>query len=118
VATELPKLTRLADKISDLVDDLEEQLKAFESERALREEQSALEARLAEIRQTLKPGQRATVPAAAPAASAKTVRNWATENGVHCPTHGRVPSRVMDAYEQATGTASAGSNPSGGDSGG
>lgn len=33
--------------------------------------------------------------------SAREVRTWAHENGVDCPTTGRVPQSVYDAYSEA-----------------
>lgn len=98
VATEVPRLVRLADKVQDLVDDLEEQLTEHERGRALRAEAEKLERRLTQIRQEL--GQKR--PAATPASvvDSKAVRAWAAAAGVECPKLGRVPGSVLAAYER------------------
>jgi hypothetical protein len=40
-------------------------------------------------------------PATTAGADPKTVRAWARENGVDCPTSGRLPGNVIDAYQAA-----------------
>lgn len=96
VATEVPKLVRAADKISDLVDQLEKELATHERTAALRVEQEQLAARLAEIQQEL--GVR---HAAVPTDDGKVIRAWAAENRVACPARGRVPAAVRARYQAA-----------------
>ncbi len=96
VQTGQARLVTAADRISDLVEELEAQLKAYEAERSLREEQERLEARLAEIREQLGVKRRS-----GSAVDSKAVRAWAKENGVECPALGRVPAAVVEAFNQA-----------------
>lgn len=52
-------------------------------------------------------GQAVTSPATAVArVDTKKIRAWAHEHGVHCPDRGRVPKRVVEAYDQAHRRAS------------
>jgi len=37
----------------------------------------------------------------APAESAKAIRAWCRDNGVHCPATGRVPRAAVEAYQEA-----------------
>lgn len=105
VASEVPRLVRLADKIQDEVDQLEEQLEEHERGRALRSEAEQLEARLNEIKQQLGV-KRAASTAAAPTGVRRTdnkaIREWAAANGIDCPGRGRIPAAVVARYEEAT----------------
>lgn len=103
VATEVPRLVRAADKISDLVDQLEAQLAEHEREHALRTEADKLEARLAEIRAELKAqrGPGAGGDAGPTAVHPRQIRAWAAENGFDCPAKGRLPEAVIAAYRKA-----------------
>ena len=96
VATEVPKLVRAADKISDLVDQLEKELATHERTAALRVEQEKLAARLAVIQQEL-----GVKHAAASPDDGKVIRAWAAKNGVTCPARGRVPAVVRERYQAA-----------------
>lgn len=102
VAGQVPRLVRLADRIQDLVDQLEAQVVEHERGEELRGEAEKLEARLAEIRTQLKPR-----PAPAetgrnlPAIDSKAIRAWAAANDVFCPNNGRVPAAVVAKYEAA-----------------
>ncbi len=98
VATERPKLVALADRISDLVDQLERDLAVHNRTARLREEHDKLTARLAEIQQEL--GGKHAV-------SAKAVRAWAKDNGIEFPTHGRVPAELVARFEKAMGDSRA-----------
>lgn len=100
VASKVPKLIRLADRIQDLVDDLEAQLKDHDRGAALRTEQKQLEQRLAEIRREL--GGSAPAAGKSTAADNKAVREWARSNGVACPERGKIPRAVFEAYVKAS----------------
>lgn len=41
--------------------------------------------------------------------NAAAIRGWARENNIPCPSSGRVPKAVVDAWREATGTPAAGS---------
>ncbi len=43
-----------------------------------------------------KPGVRTELPA-----DSKAVRAWAAAHGIDCPKNGRIPGRVLDAYNEA-----------------
>lgn len=95
------RLERLAEKIHDLLDQLEAELGLHERGRALREEQAKLQERLAQIKAELR-GDRPASSAPEPEPSGnRAVRAWAAENGIECPARGRVPARVLDAYREA-----------------
>lgn len=67
---------------------------------AITSEAEQLEARLAELRSRkaeLAPAKKKT-SRAAPSYDAKAVRSWAAEHGVDCPSRGRVPKPVLDAW--------------------
>jgi hypothetical protein len=96
LGSDVPKLVRLAEKTQALVDELRVLVDEHEKGKELRAEAEQLEARLAEIRQQLGPKK------AEPGPDWKAIRAWATANDVACPTHGRVPTAVVDAYQEAT----------------
>jgi hypothetical protein len=98
VETGDPKLVKAADKISDLVEDLEAQMVAYRTQKALRDEAAQLEARLAAIRAQIQPGAKASPSLT----DSKAVRAWARNNKTDCPAFGRIPARVLDAYQLAT----------------
>lgn len=101
-ADESPKKARgrKADRIRDLIKtlraDLDSDDKRREAEREARTEVERLEAELAEAKARLRGGP---PPAAQSAGDAATIRAWARENDVACPTKGRVPAAVREAYE-------------------
>ncbi|MEU7904150.1 histone-like nucleoid-structuring protein Lsr2 [Actinoplanes sp. NPDC049118] len=101
--SDVPRLVRLADKVQDLVDQLEGQLREYERGKELRAEAEKLERRLAEIKQALTPKRSASAESAsmASAPDSKAVRAWAAANGVDCPERGRVPAGVLAAYAEA-----------------
>lgn len=103
IGTDVPRLVRLADKVQDLIDQLEEQLTEHEQGQALRAEAAQLEQRLASIKQQLNPKRTAAAAAAPAVTDSKTVRAWAKASGVDCPTHGRVPASVLAAYARRVG---------------
>ena len=80
---------------------------ANQQDAKLRQEQAALEARLAEIKQQLRPAGRRTPAASGPAGEpagrvdSKTIRAWAATHGITCSATGRIPASVVDAYHQA-----------------
>lgn len=97
VSSEVPRLVKAADRIGDLVDQLEKDVAEHERSRELRAEAERLEQRLAQIRQQL--GHKPAGPGRpAGEVSPKAVRAWAAANGVDCPKLGRVPGSVMAAY--------------------
>lgn len=104
VATGVPKLVRAADKIGDLVDQLDKELSAHDRTAALRAEQEALAARLAEIDKQL-----GVKRAAAVVDDSKAIRLWAAERSVECPARGRIPAAVRARYQlwSATSTPTA-----------
>lgn len=99
VASEVPRLVKLADKVQDLVDQLEIDVAEHERSAELRAEAAELEARLAQIRGEIG-GKR---PAATPGSThdPKAVRTWAAARGMECPARGRIPRAVLDAFEEA-----------------
>jgi hypothetical protein len=99
VDSEVPRLVRAADKVQDLIDQLEHELAEHELGAELRAEAAKLEARLAEIRGQIG-GKRAAAPTApARRADTKAIRAWAATHGVECADRGRIPQTVVDAYE-------------------
>lgn len=100
--SEIPRLVRAAEKITELVDQLGQQLTAHEQEQKLRDEAAKLEARLAEIKQQLNPKRPvlSDVDTSSPLVDAKAVRAWAVANNVECPDRGRIPGNVLAAYQQ------------------
>lgn len=100
-ASGVTRLIRAADRIQDLVDQLEAYVLEHERGRELREEADKLEARLTEIRQQLGSKRSTSAPTAEPAADSKAIRAWATANNVSCPTRGRIPASVVAAFEAA-----------------
>jgi hypothetical protein len=88
------KLVKLCDKIQDLVDQLEEDVKEYERGASLRAEADRLEQRLAEIRQEL--GGKAT----GAVQDTKAIRAWAEKRGIECPARGRIPASVLAAYRE------------------
>lgn len=70
----------------------------------LKAEVDALEQQLAEKKAQLKkPGTTKARASTTPQGNAKTIRAWAAAHSVACPTHGRVPRDVVEAYETAIG---------------
>ncbi|WP_432135851.1 Lsr2 family DNA-binding protein [Streptomyces sp. bgisy154] len=70
---------------------------------AITNEAAELEQRLAELRTRqaeLAPPKRPR--RASPSYDAATVRTWAQQTGVDCPTRGRIPKSVLDAWRTAT----------------
>lgn len=100
VATDVPRLVKAADKIQDLVDQLEAEVEAHERGAELRAEAERIEARLAEIKAQLG-GKRAAHSVLTEKVDTKAVRKWAAANGIECPNRGRIPRAVMAAYEEA-----------------
>lgn len=76
--------------------------KAEAEKAAARAEVERLEQQLADAKAKLRgPARVAAVAVVAPnqaGASAKEIRAWAEDAGVDCPTVGKVPARVVDAY--------------------
>ena len=111
-ATGDPRMTKTADKIRELLTGLRADMAAHQQDAKLRQEQTALEARLAEIKKQLRPTGRRTPTTAAPTTAgptgapaarvdSKTIRAWAAEHGITCSATGRIPAGVVDAYHQA-----------------
>jgi hypothetical protein len=108
-AAGVPRLQRAAVKIRDLAAELRTDLAGHTREVTLRAEQAELEARLAAVKEQLRPRRtppaladaRAADAGAAPAVDTKAVRAWAAEQGLDCPARGRIPGAVADAYRAA-----------------
>lgn len=96
--TGVPRLIKVADKIQELAEQLEQEVAEHERGAELRAEAERLEARLAEIKGQL--GGKRPAPAAGARVDTKAVRAWAAKNGMDCPARGRVPHAVMQAYER------------------
>lgn len=90
---------------------LDERLSAWSKHSSLREELAALEARRAEILAALgvtestepepeqEPEPEAPAPAAALDRDWPAIREWAAQMGLECPSRGRVPRAVVEAYD-------------------
>lgn len=102
VTSDVPRLVKLADKIQDLVDQLEADVAEHERGAELRAEAARLEARLAEIRGEIG-SKRPTAPVDRPGRDTKAIRAWAARCGLVCPARGRVPRTVIEAFEEAHG---------------
>lgn len=118
-ASESKRIQALGRKISDQLDDLHERLdaedrrqreKAEQARRREEERRKAAEERnraAAEVKaaeEALRKARaklRGSTATPADAHSARAVRAWAADNGVECPSRGRVPSRVIEAYKAA-----------------
>lgn len=96
-----PKMRRLADRIDDLIGELETLLGEHERTAELREEARKLEQRLAEIKSQLSRKRPSPESAGDAAPATSQVRAWAHDAGVECPARGRIPARVMEAYQAA-----------------
>ncbi len=90
-----PKLAKAAAKIRELLVVLRADVAEHKREAKLRAELAQIETRAAEIREQLKPRK------AEAGADNKAIRAWAADNQVACPTHGRIPAAVVDAYHAA-----------------
>ena len=106
-ATGDPRVKKTVDKIRELLAGLRADMAAHQADARLRQEQAALEARLAEIKKQLRPAGRRTPAGSAPAGEpagrvdSKAIRAWAAEQGIACSATGRIPASVVDAYHQA-----------------
>lgn len=86
-------------QVRRLIDALAE----YDDKAHARAEIERLEQQLREAKRKLRgtpPSRRSDV-----AADPKTIRAWASDNGVDCPARGRVPQAVVDAYTAAQGAA-------------
>ncbi len=99
VSSEVPRLVKLADKVQDLVDQLEVDVAEHERSAELRAEAARLEARLTEIRGQLT-GKRPSSPTPQ-GHDNKAIRAWAATRGLDCPARGRIPRTVLEAFEEA-----------------
>ena len=114
-------LGRRADKLLDQVDAL---AKAVDAERAAAAQRAqAAEKRSAEVAAAERADHKAEqqlararaqlrtikgnphTPPTGTATSNALVRAWAHEHSIDCPARGRIPSRVLAAYEEATNAA-------------
>lgn len=108
-ASGVPRLQRAVVKVRDLAAELRTDLAEHTRESKLRAEQTALECRLAAIKEQLRPRRtQSALPTAAAGAEGgqapldtKAVRAWAATQGLDCPARGRLPGAVTDAYRQA-----------------
>ena len=101
---------RLGEKIDGLLADLTSRLtdeERADAEKAARQAAEAKKAkRIAELEAELAALKGKKTPPKATAATpgqvdAKTIRSWATNNGVNCPAVGRIPAAVREQYEAA-----------------
>ena len=91
------KLVKRAEHVASVVDQLRVDVKAavaaWDAQAAVREHRKAIEDQIAALKAELeKTGE----------VDAKVVRAWALASKVECPTHGRIPQSVRDAYAKAT----------------
>jgi hypothetical protein len=105
-ASSVARVRRAADKAQAALDALAAALEdtrlaeaakraAAAEKEAARRKVAALERQLAEAKAALR-GKPAPAPTAA--TDPKAVRAWAAANGIDCPTRGKVPAAVVDAY--------------------
>jgi hypothetical protein len=105
-ASSFAKVRRAAEKAQAALDALaaaiEDTRLAEAAKRAAAAEKEAARRKVAELERQLAEAKAALrgKPAPAPTgtAEAKTVRAWAAANGIDCPTRGKVPAAVVDAY--------------------
>jgi hypothetical protein len=93
------------EKVRTAVEDLRQRVKNEAAEKQVRDRIAALEKEMAaaqeqlrEIRPSKATGRR---PATTDGPTPKEIRAWAAEQGIECPTRGRVPNTVTDAYRDA-----------------
>lgn len=98
----------LAEKTRAALDDLRDRVTREAAEREIRGTIAELEEKLAAERARLADVAPKTAAKPRPlglpdGVTPKTIRAWAADNGVDCPTHGRIPKNVTERYCAAHG---------------
>jgi hypothetical protein len=108
-ASSVARVRRAAEKAQAVIDHLaaviEETREAEAAKRAAKAEKSAARRKVAELEAALAAAKAALrgkpAPTTAPVGDAKAIRAWAAANGVECPTRGKVPAAIVEAYRAA-----------------
>jgi ATPase subunit of ABC transporter with duplicated ATPase domains len=108
-ASSVARVRRAAEKAQAALDHLaaviDETREAEAAKRAAEAEKAAARRKVAELEAQLAAAKAALrgkpAPTAAPTGDAKAIRAWAAANGVECPTRGKVPAAVVEAYRAA-----------------
>lgn len=98
------RIRAYAVKARTLIEGLRVRLVAAEQESKARAARAEADARVRAARKELAAarGVQLTLKQTVAAASeAQRTRRWAAEHGIDCPTHGRIPGSVLDAYRTA-----------------
>jgi hypothetical protein len=101
-AAMLPSLAAKAAKVESLLNFIRSEIDAAEKAEKLRAVVARHRAAIAEAEQQLtdlRGNNRSHHPG--PTGEAAQIRTWAKENGVECPTFGRVPQSVVDLWKAA-----------------
>ena len=88
------QVARAAKRVMDAVAALDRAWAADAAKAELRAERDRLKAELAQVESRLRGGPTVV-------RDWKAIRAWAADNGHDCPDTGKVPGRVVDAYDQA-----------------
>ena len=89
------QIARAAKRVMDAVAALDKAWAADAAKAELRAERDRLKEQLADVEQRLRGGPPVVVRDWA------AIRAWAADNGHDCPDTGKVPNRIVDAYDQA-----------------
>lgn len=108
-ASSVARVRRAAEKAQAALDHLavviDETREAEAAKRAAEAEKAAARRKVAELEAQLAAAKAALrgkpAPTAAATGDAKAIRAWAAANGVECPTRGKVPAAVVEAYRAA-----------------
>lgn len=90
------KLVRLAERARSTLADIQARLDATEAERETAERVAKLAAELERARAELR-----AIKGKPLTGTGGKVRRWAIANGLKCPSHGRIPTAVLEAYKAA-----------------
>lgn len=88
------RVARAAQRVMDAVAALDKAWSDDAAKAELRAERDRLKAELAQVEQRLRGGPTVV-------RDWKAIRAWAAANGHDCPDTGKVPGRIVDAYDQA-----------------
>lgn len=98
------RIRAIAVKARTLLEDLRVRLVVAEQDSKARAAQAEADARVRAARKELAAarGVQLTLKQTVAASSeAQRARRWAAEQGIDCPTHGRIPGSVLNAYRTA-----------------
>jgi hypothetical protein len=95
-----PDIRRKAQAANQALVKLDTALTEWGTKQAARERIAELERALAQAKAKLHGPRKPST--AAPVGEAAQARAWARKNKVECPSHGRVPKTVLDAWREAT----------------